>query len=196
MKAFNAIQVMKEFDLTLQPFHYPGLIRTYSYAIRLPVTSQKMARAYIQDTWVLFQDAVQQGYQSNYLLNALLEAHVNIGDIEAIEGQVLPLFKELGIKETPWTYRNVLVSYAESGLFGKVIKVYETLKNQPELLHRAALHTLLASFIELKDPDRILEVLEIYKSKDILPRKSVLKRMGGMGNIPDDLLAVLSTYDE
>ena len=68
----------------------------------------------MKDAWALFKQASDQGMVEANLLNNLLEVHMNTGRIGEMEGAVLPLYKQLKIEEDSWTYKSILVAYAES----------------------------------------------------------------------------------
>lgn len=193
-KAFNGLQSMKELGLKLNKYHYTGLILTYSSAMRINDTTVVMREAFLKDAWVLFKQAEQEGMVDTRIINSLLEVHMNIGKVSMIEGAVMPLFKELQIQENSWTYRCVLLAYAEASMFPNLIRVYENIKNTPALLHNNSLHVLLTAFIKLKDKDRILDILEIYQERKLSPKTRNLAVLGRAAYLPDEIHAMLTKF--
>lgn len=54
-KAFNGLQLMKEYNHQLNSFQYMGLIKTYGSACLKENVTEKMMNQFVKDSWVLFQ---------------------------------------------------------------------------------------------------------------------------------------------
>ena len=87
---------------------FNGLLRTYAGACALPNIDDSVKKVYIQDAWNLFKQIQASKIPMNInLLNSLLYVHTKAFDIEKVEGLVLPLYDQYGIKKDEYTYQHL-----------------------------------------------------------------------------------------
>lgn len=193
--AFNGLQRMKEMQLPLLGIHYCGLIKTYAGACQLEALPERLQQKFKKDAWNLFRQAEEKGFMSLHLLNALLLVHVRANDVQMMEGAVLPLYEKLGIELDNISIENIIFAYLQAREFPKLIRVWDRLQGNLDLINERSLNTLLEAFVKLRDKEKVMDVLEIFLQRKKEPISRLLIVLGNAAKLPDDLHGLLLRFE-
>lgn len=193
-QAFNALQVMKERGMPMNEYVYNGLIRTYAAACRTPGTVATLIKEYKRDAWVLFKQAEEQGMVSNYTLDNLMDVHVAALDMDTVEGAVLPLYEQKNLPMTYTTYELMIRGYTDTQELPKIVRIYDRIKDDMQLMTTNSMNMLLHTFIRLVDQVKIEEMLVKFIDTRQEPKSTLLHSLGNSAHLPNNLYVLLHKF--
>lgn len=195
--AFNGLMHLKQLNIPLNAYMFNGLLRTYAGACALPNIDDSVKKVYIQDAWNLFKQIQASKIPMNInLLNSLLYVHTKAFDIEKVEGLVLPLYDQYGIKKDEYTYQHLAEMYYEKRDLIAVNKLYLALKQDNLEPTYPFLTWYLETAMRLDDTDQIVEALKEFKRQKKEPRETILKKLCHAQDMPDRVYLELLEFDK
>ena len=110
-----------------------------------------------------------------------------------VEGLVLPLFEQYGIKRDMHTYRHLITMYTELCDYKAINSLWDSLKKDEVKPDMYILNGYLKNSIKTHDTDRTVEALECFKQLNYKPLYVYLKAMH-RANLPLRVWAVLQEF--
>jgi hypothetical protein len=128
------------------------------------------------------------------VLDSLLCVHSYAGNIDLMEGSVIPLYDHYGFPLTSRSFKHIIQCYLKMHQYPKIIRIWEELGREVANLDRDTLNPLLEAFTNIRDQPKIAELLKIFINNGQEPSKGNLERLGSAGNLPDTLRVLLNNF--
>ena len=193
-QAFNALQIMKERGMEMNEYIYNGLIRTYGAACKVEGTVATLVKEYKRDAWILFKQAEDKGMVSGYTLDNMMELHANSLDMVTVEGAILPMYEQKNLPMTYTTYEIMLRGYDDTQELPKILRIYDKIKDDLQLMTSNSMNILLHTFIRLVDPVKIEEMLHKFIKTEQDPKGLLLHSLGNSAHLPNNIYVLLHKF--
>mmetsp|Transcript_16513 Transcript_16513/g.29763 ORF Transcript_16513/g.29763 Transcript_16513/m.29763 type:complete len:538 (-) Transcript_16513:35-1648(-) len=174
---------------------YSLVLKTYAKACSEVTISEQ--DTFIQDSWLIYQEAVSRlGQPTIVLLNSLLEVHCSAHREHEVEGLVLPLYEGHGLVRTMHTYRSMIRMYDELNSPEPVYNLWEVMKAEGVKPDIFIMNSYLRTTIKDNKLDRVLEVLEMMGKEKKMPKYKYLAVLREVKNMPYRLWMALQPFKD
>lgn len=184
---------MKEFGIELDRTK-AGLIMSI-YAEACLDANEDAKELFIQESWEMFRVCQEKGWVDQYVLNSLLSVHTKAFVEHRVEGMVLPLYEQMGIKKDTYTYRHLIKMYTELTDYQSVKALWVSLNKENVQPDMYIMNDYLKACMKTKDTDECCSVLDRFKKQDKVPLYMYLKQLLKLENLPMRLWAHLQDFD-
>ena len=128
------------------------------------------------------------------VINCLLSVHTKAFFDKQVEGLILPLFDQYGIKKDMHTYRHLIKMYSELQDYKSVNSLWDSLKNDKVTPDMYILNGYLKNCIKTNDTERVVEALESFQKHNYTPLYMYLKAMNKTEKLPLRVWALLQEF--
>ena len=150
---------------------------------------------FIKESWDMLRLCQEIGWVDQVVLNSLLSVHTKAVLENQVEGMVIPLYDQMGIKKDVYTYRHLMKMYAELADYKSVKSLWVSMNKEGVVPDMYVLNGYLKACMETKDTDECCVALERFKKLDYTPLYMYLKQMIKTENLPMRLWAHLQDFD-
>jgi pentatricopeptide repeat protein len=193
--AKEVLAEMKLHDVDMDETRYSLVLRTYAAACQVAGASEH--DLYIEDSWLIYKEAVANlGQPTSTLINSLLTVHCRAHREHEVEGLVLPLFESHGIARTMQTYRALIGMYNDLNSPEAVYNLWELMLSEGVKPDIFTMNAYLRTTIKDDKLQRVVEVLEMMKVEEKKPNHSYLRVLREVKEMPYSLWKVLQNFKD
>jgi pentatricopeptide repeat protein len=187
------LKEMKNFGLEPTFIHLAQLMNVYSQATL--DANEAAKELFVKESWEIFRICKERGIVDILVLNNLLAVHTRALFDNQVEGLVLPLYDQLGIKRDVHTYRRLMEMYSELAEYTTVKDLWKSMKQENIKPDMFVMNQFLKACMKTGDTDKTCEVLEKFKEQGLRPLYMYLRQLHKIEGIPMRLWAHLQDFE-
>ena len=187
------LKEMKDFDLEPCRIHLAQLMNVYSEASL--DANEQAKELFVKESWEIFRMCKEKGAVDELVLNNLLAVHTKAFFDHQVEGLVLPLYEQLGIKRNVHTYRRLMNMYSELAEFKTVKNLWMNMIQEGIQPDMYVMNSYLKACMKTRDTDQTCEVLQRFKDQGLRPLYSFLRQLHKSEGMPMRLWAHLQDFE-